>query len=94
MKTGEKSLDDEFEMFPMGDVKEVGKKVQKMKGISNFTLISNADKGHINNKRIGMFCMLHPINRANAKWDFMRYSREASTDVEGELENVKDGIII
>ena len=38
--------------------------------------------------------MLHPINRADAKWDFMRYSAEASADIEGELKNVKHGIII
>ena len=41
-----------------------------------------------------MLSMLHPMNRAEAKWDFMRYSAEASADVEGELENVKHGIII
>ena len=41
-----------------------------------------------------MLSMLHPINRANAKWDFMRYSAEASADVDNELENVKYGIII
>ena len=35
-------------MFPKGDVKEVGEKTTKMKGISNFTLISNNDKGEIN----------------------------------------------
>ena len=46
--TGKKSLNDEFEMFPKGNVKEVGKKIIKMEGISNFTLISNNDKGEIN----------------------------------------------
>ena len=38
--------------------------------------------------------MLHPIDRANAKWDFMRYSGEVSADVTNELDNVKHGIII
>ena len=49
-----------------------------MKGISNFTLISNNDKGFINKTRIGMLSMLYPMNRADARWDFIRLSAESS----------------
>ena len=41
-----------------------------------------------------MLSMLYPMNRADAKWDFMRYSAETSTDIGKQLKDVKNGKIV
>ena len=59
------------EVILLNPAKEIGEKIKNSRTIPNFTPISNAEKSQINHYRHSMECMLNPLDRERAFWDFI-----------------------
>ena len=87
-------IHDSEEINYKNDLQKVSERILVKSEIPNFVRISNADKFKINNFRLSMLNMLLPMDRVQAKIDFMAFAEATSKDLKENKKLKELGLLL